>query len=121
MRSMRRRESAGVPSQTARGELASRSLNLENIVMKQRGPAPTISDPAPFTSPSGKIRGWKVVIPGGRPLATPAVVGGQVFVGGGFGSFEFYAFDAMTGKLNWQRSEERRVGKECRSRWSPYH
>ena len=21
----------------------------------------------------------------------------------------------------WQRSEERRVGKECRSRWSPYH
>jgi len=36
---------------------------------------------------------------------------------------------AMTGKLNFkdfaqsiiQRSEERRVGKECRSRWSPYH
>ena len=30
-------------------------------------------------------------------------------------------------KTNWQiisenvRSEERRVGKECRSRWSPYH
>src|ERR1039458_265897 len=22
---------------------------------------------------------------------------------------------------NYQRSEERRVGKECRSRWSPYH
>ena len=22
---------------------------------------------------------------------------------------------------NWRRSEERRVGKECRSRWSPYH
>ena len=21
----------------------------------------------------------------------------------------------------WIRSEERRVGKECRSRWSPYH
>ena len=21
----------------------------------------------------------------------------------------------------YQRSEERRVGKECRSRWSPYH
>ena len=25
-----------------------------------------------------------------------------------------------TGKGN-KRSEERRVGKECRSRWSPYH
>ena len=23
--------------------------------------------------------------------------------------------------LNMRRSEERRVGKECRSRWSPYH
>ena len=24
--------------------------------------------------------------------------------------------------MDWlQRSEERRVGKECRSRWSPYH
>ena len=23
--------------------------------------------------------------------------------------------------LTKQRSEERRVGKECRSRWSPYH
>src|SRR5687768_18033098 len=22
---------------------------------------------------------------------------------------------------NFERSEERRVGKECRSRWSPYH
>ena len=23
--------------------------------------------------------------------------------------------------VDWRRSEERRVGKECRSRWSPYH
>ena len=23
--------------------------------------------------------------------------------------------------INVSRSEERRVGKECRSRWSPYH
>ena len=33
--------------------------------------------------------------------------------------------DALTGlpnrKLLEERSEERRVGKECRSRWSPYH
>ena len=26
-----------------------------------------------------------------------------------------------TGGKNADRSEERRVGKECRSRWSPYH
>ena len=29
----------------------------------------------------------------------------------------------VTAPLHWdgKRSEERRVGKECRSRWSPYH
>ena len=25
------------------------------------------------------------------------------------------------GRMSRERSEERRVGKECRSRWSPYH
>ena len=28
---------------------------------------------------------------------------------------------SMRGLSNKRRSEERRVGKECRSRWSPYH
>ena len=27
----------------------------------------------------------------------------------------------MSEDFDGQRSEERRVGKECRSRWSPYH
>ena len=30
-------------------------------------------------------------------------------------------FDPRNSDLNSVRSEERRVGKECRSRWSPYH
>ena len=31
-------------------------------------------------------------------------------------------FKLVTGQReNYPRSEERRVGKECRSRWSPYH
>ena len=30
-------------------------------------------------------------------------------------------FDFVLGDEGQQRSEERRVGKECRSRWSPYH
>ena len=38
----------------------------------------------------------------------------------GFGSFEVRKRAARKGR-NPQRSEERRVGKECRSRWSPYH
>ena len=28
---------------------------------------------------------------------------------------------AIPSTISWWRSEERRVGKECRSRWSPYH
>ena len=32
----------------------------------------------------------------------------------------FIVFDALAVFL-FPRSEERRVGKECRSRWSPYH
>ena len=30
-------------------------------------------------------------------------------------------FTPQTRLFNPDRSEERRVGKECRSRWSPYH
>src|SRR2546429_7014207 len=30
-------------------------------------------------------------------------------------------FDELAKKYSEDRSEERRVGKECRSRWSPYH
>ena len=29
--------------------------------------------------------------------------------------------DSLMAKYPMTRSEERRVGKECRSRWSPYH
>ena len=34
-----------------------------------------------------------------------------------------YQIDLIEGDGSnfWNRSEERRVGKECRSRWSPYH
>ena len=34
---------------------------------------------------------------------------------------EYYNFDNIGGDCTNFRSEERRVGKECRSRWSPYH
>ena len=36
-----------------------------------------------------------------------------------FGRVECEQISALPGVL--ERSEERRVGKECRSRWSPYH
>src|SRR5260370_762677 len=31
------------------------------------------------------------------------------------------SYPVITVTVNVKRSEERRVGKECRSRWSPYH
>src|SRR5256885_16741632 len=34
---------------------------------------------------------------------------------------EDHAIGHLAGKAHLVRSEERRVGKECRSRWSPYH
>src|SRR3989475_11492060 len=34
---------------------------------------------------------------------------------------DFHPRGAVASKFGAYRSEERRVGKECRSRWSPYH
>src|SRR3712207_9345575 len=34
---------------------------------------------------------------------------------------QFFSFFSQSFGNFSQRSEERRVGKECRSRWSPYH
>src|SRR5277367_4983222 len=47
-------------------------------------------------------KGWVIKIPGDRPIATPAYWEGMLFVGGGYGSYEFYAFDAQTGRLIWK-------------------
>jgi outer membrane protein assembly factor BamB len=66
---------------------------------RKPGPIPTVDRPAAFTD--GRVRGWKVTLPGRHPLATPVVVDGRVFLGGGFGSYEFYALDAVTGDVLW--------------------
>src|SRR5215213_8420009 len=57
--------------------------------------------PASFKTDDGR-EGWVVRIPGGRPLATPAYSKERLFVGGGYGSHEFYAFDAKTGRMVWK-------------------
>src|SRR5690554_4964171 len=53
----------------------------------------------------------KIVI----PLATPVLVTLAIFTFLGTWNDFLWPLIALT------RSEERRVGKECRSRWSPYH
>ena len=47
-------------------------------------------------------------------IAKAATAQGKT-VGGDFASITIAELDDL------KRSEERRVGKECRSRWSPYH
>jgi len=54
-----------------------------------------------FKTPDGK-EGWVMRIPGSRPIATPAYADGMIFFGGGYGSHEFYAVDAETGRVVWQ-------------------
>src|SRR3989449_11458052 len=49
--------------------------------------------------------------------ANGALVGTESILPSVSSSGRFVAFLAITPS----RSEERRVGKECRSRWSPYH
>src|SRR3989475_9021168 len=36
-------------------------------------------------------------------------------------AFDITPAELVSGLFTEKRSEERRVGKECRSRWSPYH
>ena len=50
---------------------------------------------------------------GGRAVAPPPPPGKEVLV-------SVRGVDKIFTK-GGERSEERRVGKECRSRWSPYH
>ena len=69
---------------------------------QRRGKLPEVGAPEPFTCQATSVRGWRLRIPGGRPLATPAIVDGRVFLGGGFGSYEFYCLEAQTGRLLWQ-------------------
>ena len=52
------------------------------------------------------------------------IVSGRVGVYPRDGAYQFYCTSLSAdgiGDLYVARSEERRVGKECRSRWSPYH
>ena len=50
----------------------------------------------------------------------------RLLSGAVFAAYGIYASDSLMIVLGgllmlMARSEERRVGKECRSRWSPYH
>ena len=80
---------------------APQKLDL-SAAMNVNLPAPSHDlEPASFNTPDGKT-GWVLRLPGNRPIATPAYADGMLFVGGGYGSHEFYAVDADTGKIIWK-------------------
>ena len=53
-----------------------------------------------------------------KPLDNIAINGGFTSI---FRTIGCIGDSLSSGELEAFRSEERRVGKECRSRWSPYH
>jgi hypothetical protein len=70
-----------------------------------RGSLPQVAPTVPWQGKDGKRKGWKATIPGQRPMAAPAVAEGRLFLGGGFGSHDFYALDAATGHVAQQMEE----------------
>lgn len=49
----------------------------------------------------GPFRGWRRQLTRGRGVPTPAVAGERILVGGGFGTYDFYAIDARSGEPAW--------------------
>src|SRR5690554_8049175 len=62
---------------------------------------------------------WQRIVPQNTEMqaASPVLEINRLFslFGVGISALKYLAYGIML------RSEERRVGKECRSRWSPYH
>src|SRR5256886_17611001 len=56
----------------------------------------------------------------GMPVSTTHAISTSIMGVGAAKSFKALKWDLVE-KIVWTRSEERRVGKEGRSRWSPYH
>ena len=63
-------------------------------------------------------------------ISAPYTIWMTLFIIVPMGLVAFFAFTDKSGAFTldniarvgqYSRSEERRVGKECRSRWSPYH
>ena len=90
-------------------------IELKNVTKKIRGV--TVLDNVSLRMESGNIYGFKGKNGSGKTMLMRAVAGlirvdGIVDING-----KIMGKDMMFP----DRSEERRVGKECRSRWSPYH
>src|SRR5256886_15608546 len=93
----------------------------ESILVAPSIRQPGVTEPAPvrwlLVSAAGVLLGLFVAVPLGAVFATALSRGPGRYLGA------ILHPDARSaiGLTLLTRSEERRVGKECRSRWSPYH
>ena len=93
------------------------AYDTASVTGAANGPTPTGT--LTYTFFSGTCTGTVVGTPQTVTLNANGTVPNSATHGPlGTGSYAFQA--AYSGDNNY-RSEERRVGKECRSRWSPYH
>ena len=81
-------------------EDADDSLGARMQVRRIRMPHPPRGSSSRFNFGEGR-RGWITALPNAELLASPAFHDGKVFLGGGFASHRFYAFDAYDGELAW--------------------
>jgi outer membrane protein assembly factor BamB len=88
--------SLGNGSGLAQGSNTSKVAGQKQLQRKM----PAGLKPTPFTTKDG-YSGWTVSIPGQHTLATPAVYADKLYLGGGFGSYEFYALSSRTGLPAW--------------------
>jgi len=98
------RDGRGVPPGDVGAEIA---LELRGVTFTYPGRRRRALDDVSFAVPRGRV--VALVGPSGAGKTTVASL-----------CLRFWDPDAGAVKLDG-RSEERRVGKECRSRWSPYH
>ncbi|MEZ4248072.1 MAG: VIT domain-containing protein [Polyangiales bacterium] len=85
----------GVPDATPSETLGSRFQ-----VRPLEIPRPGRGGTRRFAFEDGK-RGWITALPSSEMLTTPTYGDGKVFLGGGFASHRFFAFDAFRGDLAW--------------------
>src|SRR5262245_2934108 len=94
-------QAGAAPTPAPEASAPAPGINLDEAAALE---LPAVGDdlkPVSFKTADGR-EGWIVRMPGNRPAATPAYADGLIFVGGGYGSHEFYAFRVDTGELAWQ-------------------
>src|SRR3989449_8945462 len=117
-RLVRRLHLGRAPEATQRRVLIVQIDGLSRSVLEQ-----ALADrTAPFLARLLRQRGWRLTpLSVGLPTSTPAFQLSVMYgVRPDIPGFHYHD-KRRRSDVYFPRSEERRVGKECRSRWSPYH